>query len=73
MATLNELCTLTVELSYAMIGPVRTGTRLDVPFEGTATSPHWEGERTVKGVDYITVGADGSMSLDIRGQITPRQ
>lgn len=69
MASLSELCTINAELSFAPIGAVRQGMRLDVPFEGTATSPHWEGERKVKGVDYITVGADGSMDLNIRGQI----
>ena len=69
MASLTEFCTLTVELSFAPIGPTRTGTRMDIPFEGTATSPHWEGTRAVKGVDYVTIGADGSMDLNIRGQI----
>lgn len=43
--------------------------RIDFPFEGTATGPHWEGERSVRGVDYVTVRSDGNMILDIRGVI----
>lgn len=52
-----------------MIGRSPAGTRIDFPFEGTATSPHWEGERPVTGVDYLTVRTDGNMDLDIRGTI----
>lgn len=52
-----------------MIGRTPAGTRIDFPFEGTATSPHWEGERSVRGVDYVTVRADGNMDLDIHGTI----
>lgn len=45
------------------------GTRIDFPFEGVATSEHWEGERQVLGVDYVTVRSDGNMDLEIRGTI----
>lgn len=43
--------------------------RIDFPFEGSATGPHWEGERPVKGMDYVMVRSDGNMDLDIRGVI----
>lgn len=52
-----------------MIGRTPAGTRIDFPFEGTATGPHWEGERPVTGVDYVTVRADGNMDLDIHATI----
>jgi hypothetical protein len=52
-----------------MVGRVPAGTRIDFPFEGTATSPHWEGERPVRGVDYVTVRGDGNMDLDIHATI----
>jgi hypothetical protein len=69
MPELTELCTITATMAFEPLGPVPSGMRIDVPFEGTATSPHWEGERPVKGVDYVTVRSDGNMSLDIRGRI----
>jgi hypothetical protein len=43
--------------------------RIDFPFEGIATSAHWDGERPVKGVDYVTVRSDGNMVLDIHATI----
>jgi len=52
-----------------MLGKMPGGTRIDFPFEGTAESAHWEGERTVKGIDYVTVREDGHMDLEIRGTI----
>lgn len=69
MATLTPFCTIAVDLTFVPIGGVATGMRLDVPFSGTATSPHWDGDRPVSGVDYVNVGAEGSQSLDIRGRI----
>lgn len=69
MAELTELCTINATMAFEPVGPVPAGMRLDVPFEGTATSPHWEGDRPVKGVDYVTVRSDGNMGLDIRGRI----
>lgn len=69
MATLTEFCTLDVELDFTPIGKVGTGMRVDIPFTGTASSEHWEGERPVAGVDYVTIGADGVQQLDIRGRI----
>lgn len=52
-----------------MLGHMPAGTRIDFAFEGTATSPHWEGERPMRGVDYATVRKDGNMDLDIRATI----
>ena len=69
MATLTDFCALEVTLDFQVIGQTGTGFRLDVPFSGTATSPNWEGERPVDGIDFVTVGADGIQSLDIRGRI----
>lgn len=69
MPTLTEFCKISAKLNFAPIGAVAGGTRVDVAFIGTATSSHWEGERSVQGVDYVTARADGSLELDIRGQI----
>ena len=66
---LTPFATLTVTLSFTPIGKVDAGFRLDVPFEGTAPSSHWEGERPVSGVDHVTVADSGIQSLDIRGRI----
>lgn len=52
-----------------LVGHTPAGTRIDFPFEGAATSPHWEGERPVAGVDYVTVRGDGNMDLDIHATI----
>src|SRR5690606_5941763 len=52
-----------------LVGKTPAGFRIDYPFEGTATSPHWEGERPVRGVDYVTVRDDGNMDLDIHATI----
>jgi hypothetical protein len=53
----------------SIVGKGPAGMRIDFPFSGTATSSHWEGERPVRGVDYVTVRADGNMVLDIHGAI----
>jgi hypothetical protein len=69
MPELEKLCTVTGELSMNVIGATPAGMRIDFPFSGTATGPHWEGERPVSGVDYVGVRADGNMDLDIHGVI----
>ncbi|MDH4118477.1 MAG: DUF3237 domain-containing protein [Acidimicrobiia bacterium] len=69
MPTLEEFCTIRATMAPRMLGNMPGGTRLDFAFEGTATSPHWEGERPVSGVDYVTVRSDGNMALDIRATI----
>lgn len=70
MATTTPLCTLTVTLHFKPIGKLATGMKLDVPFDGVATSDRWDGEWSVEGVDYVTIGADGIQHLDIRGRIS---
>lgn len=69
MPGLEHFCTIKASLGARIIGNGPSGMRVDFPFEGTATSPHWEGERPVKGVDYVTYRSDGNMTLDIRGVI----
>lgn len=69
MPELEEFCTIKATMSPKMLGNMPGGTRIDFPFEGTATSPHWEGEWPVHGTDYVTVRSDGNMALDIRATI----
>ena len=70
MATTTPLCTITVTLDFKPIGKLATGMKIDVPFEGTATSDRWDGDWSVAGVDYVTIGSDGVQHLDIRGRIS---
>lgn len=69
MPTLEPFCTFEGQLGMKVIGKTPAGMRIDFPFEGAATSPHWEGERPLRGVDYATVREDGNMALDIRAVI----
>ena len=57
--------TLTVTLRRIPIGATPYGERMEVPFEGTATSTLWEGEREVWGVDHITIGNTGTARIDV--------
>lgn len=69
MPSLEKFCTVEGDLGMNVIGQAPSGMRIDFPFEGSATSEHWDGERPVKGVDYVTVRADGNMELDIHATI----
>ncbi|MDH3190534.1 MAG: DUF3237 domain-containing protein [Acidimicrobiia bacterium] len=69
MPELEKFCDITATLDMKIIGDTPGGMRIDFPFEGTATSPHWEGERPVRGIDYVMVRSDGNMDLDIHGVI----
>lgn len=69
MASLEEFCTIEAELGMNIIGNTPAGMRIDFQFSGTATGPHWEGDRHVKGVDYVTVRSDGNMELDLHAVI----
>lgn len=69
MPSLQPLCTFVGSLGMVVIGKTPGGMRIDFPFQGTATGPHWDGERPVSGVDYATVREDGNMDLDIRAMI----
>ncbi len=69
MPKLTEFATISGTLDFTPIGNVPAGFRLDVPFQGMATSNHWEGERPVSGLDRVTVGADGTQALQITARI----
>ena len=69
MPSLEKFCTVEGDLGMNVIGKAPVGMRIDFTFQGVATSEHWEGERAVRGVDYVTVRGDGNMSLDIRATI----
>ena len=60
MATLEEFCAIKATMQPRLLGNMPAGTRIDFAFEGTATSDHWEGERPVRGVDYVTALARAS-------------
>lgn len=69
MPSLEEFCKVRGSMTARMVGKMLQGPRIDFQFEGTATSPHWDGERPVRGTDYVTVRSDGNMDLDIRATI----
>lgn len=69
MPSLEKFCTVEASLGMNVIGKTPAGMRIDFPFEGTATSDHWEGERPVEGMDYVTVRSDGNMVLDVHATI----
>jgi hypothetical protein len=69
MPSLERFCEITASMTPRMLGNMPLGTRIDFPFEGVAISEHWEGERNVRGVDYVTLRPDGNMDLQIRGTI----
>ena len=69
MPSLEEFCTITGSMQPDVIGNTPAGMRINFPFRGTATGPHWEGELPVVGTDYVTVRSDGNMDLDIHGVI----
>ena len=69
MPTLEHFCTIKGTMPAQVIGQTPDGFRVDFPFEGTATGPHWEGEAPVVGVDHARVRKDGTVVLDITGRI----
>ncbi|MFZ0015241.1 MAG: DUF3237 family protein [Acidimicrobiia bacterium] len=69
MPSLEKFCTVEATLDMKILGQSPSGMRIDFPFAGTATSEHWDGERPVTGMDYVTVRSDGNMVLDVRGTI----
>ena len=69
MPALELFCTIKAEMERRIIGNAPAGMRIDFPFEGTATGPHWEGERPVIGIDYVTLRSDGNMDLDIHATV----
>ena len=69
MPNLEPFCVINATIRPRMLGTMPLGTRVDFPFEGFATSDHWDGQRPVIGVDYVTIRPDGNMDLEIRGTI----
>lgn len=69
MPTLEHFCDISATMTPRMLGVMPGGTRVDFPFEGVATSPHWQGERPVAGVDHVTIRSDGNMDLELRATI----
>jgi len=69
MPSLEKFCTVEATLDMRILGQSPAGMRIDFPFTGTATSEHWEGERPVAGMDYVTVRSDGNMGLDVHATI----
>ncbi len=69
MPSLEEFCQINAIMTPRLLGKMPQGTRVDFPFEGSARSSHWEGERPVRGVDYVTIRGDGHMDLEIRATI----
>lgn len=61
----ESFITLSLTLRSIPIGATPYGIRLEVPFEGTATSELWDGEREVFGIDHITIGSTGSARIDV--------
>jgi Protein of unknown function (DUF3237) len=57
--------TLNLTLRMIPIGTTPYGTKLEVPFDGTATSTLWDGERAVSGIDHITVSTTGTARIDV--------
>ena len=52
MPSLEKFCIIDASLGMRILGKTPHGMRIDFPFEGVATGPHWEGERPVVGIDY---------------------
>lgn len=69
MPSLELFCTIEADLGMDVIGKAPAGMRIDFPFKGTAVGPHWEGERPVSGIDFVTVRSDGNMDLVIHATI----
>jgi hypothetical protein len=66
----EPVITLRAALRRHDVGQTPYRTRTEVPFEGTATSPHWDGEWQATGVDHITRGTRGTSSLDVHTVIS---
>jgi Protein of unknown function (DUF3237) len=62
---LEPFMTLNLTLRQIPIGTTPYGTKLEVPFDGTAASTIWDGERTASGIDHITVSSAGTARIDV--------
>ena len=61
---------LEVDLRMMPVGVTPYGNRLEVPFDGTATSRLWDGERAVTGVDHITISSSDTAEIDVHVMIS---
>ncbi len=61
---------LELTLRPVPIGQTPYGSRLEVWFDGTATSRLWDGERAASGIDHITLSATGTARIDVHVVIT---
>jgi hypothetical protein len=61
----ESFMTLNLTLRHIPIGTTPYGTRLEVPFEGTAVSTLWDGEREVYGIDHIRISSTGTALIDV--------
>ena len=69
MPALEKFCSIDAGLGMRILSKAPQGMRIDFPFEGVATGPHWEGQRPVIGIDHATVREDGNLDLVIFGVI----
>jgi hypothetical protein len=60
---------LQLTLRTIPIGDTPYGARLEVPFDGTATSRLWEGEREAAGIDHISLSTTGTAKIDVHVRI----
>jgi hypothetical protein len=56
---------LNLTLRTIPIGTTPYGERLEVHFEGTATSELWDGARDVYGIDHISLSTSGTARIDV--------
>lgn len=61
----ESFMTLSLTLCRLPIGTTPYGTRVEVPFEGMATSQLWDGQREVYGIDHITLSTTGTSRIDV--------
>lgn len=61
---------LEVDLRTMPVGVTPYGNRLEVPFDGIATSRLWDGERAVTGVDHITISTSDTAAIDVHVMIS---
>ncbi|MEZ5330453.1 MAG: DUF3237 family protein [Thermoanaerobaculia bacterium] len=66
----EPMMTVQIALRRVPVGTTPWGERRETFFEGTATSPLWEGNRRVEGIDHITQGTNGIARLDVHAFIS---
>lgn len=66
----EPMMTVQIALRRVPVGTTPWGERREVFFEGTATSPLWDGAWRVEGIDHITQGTNGIARLDVHAFIS---